>query len=119
MESRLKVLFYGNSLVLFGMQAGLRTCPNFEVISLDALSSEADLLAQSPNVVIYDLSAAQSEWVITRLQAQPGLLLIGVDPERHDVLLTGQAVGSITLSQITQFMQNWKNDPEQTLGEDK
>ena len=40
------------------------------------------------------------------MQDLPGLLLIGVDPDSHDVLLTGQAAGSILLEQITQIVRD-------------
>jgi len=111
METRQKVLFYGNSLVLSGMQASLRTCPWLEVIALEGLVTEAELLALNPSVVIFDLGAVQPEFLVTQMQAQPGLLLIGIDPESHEVLLTGQAARSITLDQLTQIVRSWKNDP--------
>jgi hypothetical protein len=107
MDTLQKVMFYGNSLVLCGIQASLRTCPGFEVIAFDRAVNQTELLAFDPSVVIFDLGAFESEFLIAQTQAMPHLLLIGVDAESHEVLLTGQAAASITLNQITQIVRNW------------
>jgi hypothetical protein len=50
------------------------------------------------------------------LLQMPGLLLIGIDPESHAVLLTGQAARSITLDQLTKIMRNRDaTSPEQSM----
>jgi hypothetical protein len=107
MDSQHKVLFYGNSLVLCGIQATLRTYPGFEVIAFDRAVNQKEILAFDPSVVIFDLGAFQSEFLLEQTQALPNLLLIGVDAESHEVLLTGQAASSITLTQITQIVRSW------------
>jgi hypothetical protein len=38
------------------------------------------------------------------MQELPGVLLIGVHPESHEVLLTGQAASAISLEQIKQIV---------------
>ncbi len=112
-EKRQKILLYGNSLVLAGMRASLEACPGWEVIALDGPASEAELLAPEVSVVIFDMGAIQSEFLLTQMQAQPDLLLIGIDPESHEVLLAGQQAGSIALEQIFQIVRSReKNDPE-------
>lgn len=107
MDTLQKVMFYGNSLVLCGIQASLRTCPGFEVIAFDQALNQTELLAFDPSVVIFDLGAFESEFIVAQTQALPHLLLIGVDAESHEVLLTGQAASSITLDQITQIVRGW------------
>jgi hypothetical protein len=116
MNSRHKVLFYGNSLVLAGIQAGLRSYPGFEVTALDKPATDTELLAFDPSVVVFDLGAFESEYLLAQTQALPGLLLIGVDAECHEVLLTGQAAGSIPLDQIAQIVQNWDRPGEGNPG---
>lgn len=105
-QMRQKILIFGNSLVLAGMRASLEACPGLEVIALDGLSSEAELLAPDVSVVVFDMGAIQSEFLLTRIQAQPDLLLIGIDPESHEVLLSGQDAGSIALTQILQIVRS-------------
>ena len=107
MDTQQKIMFYGNSLVLCGIQASLRTCPGFEVIAFDRAVNQTELLAFDPSVVIFDLGASESEFLLAQTRALPHLLLIGVDAESHQVLLTGQAASSITLDHITQIVRNW------------
>lgn len=105
MDSQHKVLFYGNSLVLAGVQATFNADPGFETIALDQPTTQTELLVLNPTVVVFDMGALESEFLLAQMQALPGLLLIGVDPESHDVLLTGQAICSISLEQITQIVR--------------
>ena len=102
-----KVLFYGNSLVLAGVQATFNRYPGFETIALDQPTTQTELLLLNPEVAVIDMGALESEFLLAQMQELPGLLLIGVDPESHEVLLTGQAVCSISLEQITQFVRNF------------
>ena len=104
-EKQRKVLVYGNSLVLAGMRASLEACPGLEVIALDGATAEVVLLAPDLSVMIFDMAAVRSEFLLAQMQAQPDLLLIGVDPETHEVLLAGQRVGSIALEQIIQIVR--------------
>lgn len=113
METRQRVLLCGDSLVLAGLQAGLTAWPCLEVTAQQGLATEAELLAAAPSVVIFDLGAIQSEFLLAQMQAQPDLLLIGIDPESHEVLLTGQAARSIALDQIVQIVCSRKTDSGQ------
>lgn len=107
MDSQHKILFYGNSLVLAGVQAGFKGHPGFETIALDRPTTQSELLVLNPTVVVLDLGGLESDFLLAQMQELPGLLVIGVDPESHDVLLTGQAACSISLEQITQIVRNW------------
>lgn len=111
MERQPKVLFYGNSLVLAGVQATFKGYAGFEVIALEQPASERELLACEPSVVVFDMGALESEFLFTQMQALPGVLLIGMDPESHEVLLTGQAVCSLSLEQITQIVRDVIRQP--------
>lgn len=106
MDTQPKVLFYGNSLVLAGVQATFKVHAGFEVIALAQPATERELLAFEPSVVVFDMGALESEFLLAQMQELPGLLLVGVDPESHEVLLTGQAACSISLEQITQIVRD-------------
>ena len=106
MDSQHKVLFYGNSLVLAGVQATFEAFPGFETIALDKPIPQPELLVLNPRVVVFDMGASESEFLLAQMQELPGLLLIGFDPESHEVLLTGQAACSISLQQITQIVHD-------------
>jgi hypothetical protein len=105
MDSQHKILFYGNSLVLAGVRATFKGYPGFETIALDQPTPQAELLVLNPTVVVFDMGALESEFLLAQMQELPGVLLIGIDPESHEVLLTGQAVCSISLDQITQIVR--------------
>ena len=87
-EKRQRVILYGDSLILDGVRASLETCPSIEVLVLDrplAGSLEA-LHPLCPAALIFDLEAERPDFPLALLQ-QPGLLLIGIDPETHQVLV--------------------------------
>ena len=107
MDSQPKVLFYGNSLVLAGVQATFKSDPRVETIAVDPPTTQKELLVLNPTVVVFDLGASESDFLLAQMQELPGLLLIGVDAETHEVLLTGQAACSITPYQISQIVRNW------------
>lgn len=106
MDSQHKVLFYGNSLVLAGVQATFKGYPGYETIALEQPTTQAELLVINPTVVIFDMGALESEFLLAQMQEVPGLLLIGVDPESHELLLSGQAVCSISLEQLRQIVHD-------------
>jgi hypothetical protein len=106
MDNQHKILFYGNSLVLAGVQATFNSYPGFETIAVDQPTTQEELLVINPTVVVFDMGDLESEFFIAKTQQLPGLLLIGVDPESHEVLLTGQATCSISLEQITQIVRD-------------
>jgi hypothetical protein len=106
MDGQPKVLFYGNSLVLAGVQATFKGYAEFEVITLDKPATELELLAFDPSLIVFDMRALESEFLFAQMQELPGVLFVGVDPESHEVLLTGQAVCSISLEQITQIARD-------------
>jgi hypothetical protein len=106
MGTRQKILLYGSSLVLAGMQAGLKESPLFDVIAIGQPAAREDLSAVDPSVIIFDLGAFQEETILEQVQARPGLLLIGIDAESHRVLLTGQGASSISLDQISLIVRS-------------
>jgi hypothetical protein len=87
-EKRQRVILYGNSLILDGMRASLADSPEIEVIVLDqALDRPLEVLhPMCPAALIFDLEAEDPDFPLALLQ-QPGLLLVGIDPETHQVLV--------------------------------
>ncbi|MFO7696348.1 MAG: hypothetical protein R6X16_04235 [Anaerolineae bacterium] len=79
MDTRRRVLLYGDSLVLAGLQASLAGCADVEVVTLQSPASGEALLGSGASVVLYDQTAARPEALLAEMQAVPGLLIIGVD----------------------------------------
>ncbi|HNS51549.1 MAG TPA: hypothetical protein PKO09_10250 [Anaerolineae bacterium] len=87
-ENRRRVVLYGDSLVLAGVRAGLAHCPDLQVLSLDpCLDNPLDAVrACCPATFIFDMDAVRPDFQLSLLQ-EPGLRLIGIDPETHQALV--------------------------------
>jgi hypothetical protein len=88
MNEKQRVILYGNSLILDGVRASLAGSPEIEVIVLDRpLDRPLEVLHPlCPAALIFDLEAEKPDFPLALLQ-QPGLLLVGIDPETHQVLV--------------------------------
>ncbi len=87
-EERQRVILYGDSLILAGMRASLEARPGTEVLILDqSLDRRCEALC-SPGraTLIFDLGAVDPDSPLGLLQ-QPGLRLVGIDPETHQALV--------------------------------
>ena len=89
MEERRRVVVYGNSLNMAGIVASLKVDPSLEVfcINLDFSSARQCLEKNDLAAIIFDLSDPPLSLDITLLRKQPGLLLIGVDLSRDEMLI--------------------------------
>jgi hypothetical protein len=105
------MILYGNSLILEGVRAELAGNPNLEVIMLDQLPQEPleELRALNPAVLIFDMSAIQPGFPLAMLR-QPGLLLIGIDPETHQARVwSGLQVAAASTDDLIAMIQTiWK-----------
>ena len=84
-----KVWFDGNSLVLAEAYVTFKGIAEIRVIALDRPAIETELLAFDPSMIFFGTRALESEFLYAQLQELPGVLLIGVDLESHEVLLIG------------------------------
>ena len=108
MEERQKVVLYGNSLVLAGIEASLKAYPGIELICLDVQppAEVQQLCALSPAAVIFDLGAVPPEFPFSLLREQPDLLVIGVDAAGDKLLvLSGQQAHSLTTETLVQVIE--------------
>jgi len=83
-----QVILYGDSLILQGVRASLANYPDVQVHCLDASAERLlDFIrVRRADVFIFDLAAAQPDFPLLLLQ-QPGLLLVGIDPETHRAMV--------------------------------
>lgn len=107
MGKRRRIIMYGNSLILGAVGASLRHCLNAEIVHLSQpLPKAQELSAMSPDVVIFDLEGSHPEPKLSLLQGQPDLLLLGVHPSNHELLIlsshTAQARGIVDMVKIIQ-----------------
>jgi len=108
------VVLFGSSLVVSSIGASLQGCSGLQVMAVDleasataAMPSAAQRLAAlRPDVVLFDLAAAQPDFAITLWKAQPDLLLIGVDLATNQALvLSGQPTRALTTEDLLQVIQ--------------
>jgi len=113
MSSR-TVLLYGQSLLLSGVAASLAECPGLQVARAATWAEAGQRLAEGvPDVLIFDLTNSNESHILPLLLKNPGLLLIGLDPEcNRAVLLSGQQARSLTLNQIREIVTE-KDDRSQ------
>lgn len=88
MEKPRHVLLYGKSVILGALEESLKRYPQMEICVLaPPFPTVEELKAIAPDVVIFDASAPRPEAAFTLLETYPGLLLIGVDADRDEMLV--------------------------------
>jgi len=88
----LRVLLYGHSLFIAGLQASLEAVPGLDLQDVDAQSDclQERMSAWKPDVLIFELNNLARVPSLVVLKDYPNLLLIGMDIECDELLvLTG------------------------------
>jgi hypothetical protein len=104
---RQRVILYGDSLILEGLRVRLETRPGIEILVLDQPLDTLceDLRSLCPAALIFDLGAVQPGFPLALLQ-QPGLRLIGIDPETHQVLVwLGRQAAVVDAADLIQVLE--------------
>jgi DNA-binding NarL/FixJ family response regulator len=83
------IALYGTSLAMSTVAASLQQEPEFQVQEIKGKSSDLidKLEAAPPDVILFDLSAAQPDFAVPLLRKHPGILLIEVDLMNNKMLL--------------------------------
>lgn len=83
-----RVVLYGDSLILAGVRASLEACPDLQLLSVDPSHDKSldAIQALCPSILIFDLDAVRPDFQLSLLQ-QPGLTLIGMEPETHQAVV--------------------------------
>lgn len=89
MEEKLRVVVYGNSLSMAGIAASLKTDASLEVITLNPHlpGVQQQLRELNPAVIAFDLSDTTPGLDFRLIPKCPGMLLIGVDISKDDLLV--------------------------------
>jgi hypothetical protein len=106
-EKRQRVILYGDSLILDGVRASLETCPAVEVLVLDPpLNAPFEELHRlCPAALIFDPTSVEPDFPLALLQ-QPGLLLVGIDPETHQVLVwSGRQATAVSAADLVSVIR--------------
>jgi hypothetical protein len=103
------LVLYGNSLVVSSVGASLQARAGLQVVPLDAAlpGVAGQLSALQPDIIIFDLAAAQPDFAITLWKARSQTLLIGVDLVMGRALvLSGQASRALTTDDLLQAIDS-------------
>lgn len=86
--NRHRVILYGVSLLLEGVRASLKSCPDIDLWVLDPAQGNTIEAVREicPAVFVFDLGTIQVDFQLSLLRL-PGLLLVGIDPETHQALV--------------------------------
>jgi DNA-binding NarL/FixJ family response regulator len=89
MPEKKKVILYGSSLFIAGLDASLSDIPGLEIQRVEArLGNDLELVrAGTPDVIIVDLGVASKNLTLALLQKFPGVTMIGLDPESDQLLI--------------------------------
>jgi hypothetical protein len=74
---------------LAGIKTQLKLDTHLDLITIEPGNPEAAecIRRARPRAVLFDLAAAQPDFAVNLLHDQPGLVLIGVDPSRDELLV--------------------------------
>ncbi len=108
MGKRRTVALYGSNLVISTIGASLQEKPEIQVQQiLGALPDIIDQLgAPPPDVILFDLAAAQPHFAVPLLRNHPSIMLIGVDLESNKMLaLFGEQSRLLTADDLMQVIE--------------
>lgn len=105
MEARIKVVVYGDTLLLAGLQASLAAYPQVDVLTTTKLPlDEQALRAWQPDVVIVD-DAAPPALLRQLSMLSPGLLLVSVDSATNQIILfSARQVTAASMHELVEFI---------------
>ncbi len=103
-----KVVLYGNSLFIAGVEAGLKKRDGIEVIHIDASlpSAGQQLDALQPAAIVFDLASPPLRFGLPFVKEHLGLPLIGLDVTSNTVLvLSCRQFTALTVDDLAQVIQ--------------
>jgi hypothetical protein len=106
-EKRTRVIVYGSTLNMAGIAASLKTDAGLEVIWVDPHSADVcqRLKEIEPAAIAFDMSGPSPVLDVTILRECPGLLLIGVDPSKDELLvLSSYPAQATSISDLIQII---------------
>ena len=97
-----RVILFGKSVILGTVGASLRQRPEFEVVTLaPPFPSFQELKSMAPEIILFDLQAPRPELAFQLLECCPGLLLVGVSPDRNEVTMwSGQTFSQLSTQEL-------------------
>jgi len=111
MKTVRKVVLYGSDLVVSTIGANLQGRKPFQLIQIDPLLPDAlhRLHASHPDVVLFDLTLAQTDFSTAVLRRNPQILLVGIDLSNDKMLvLSGEESRLLTQEDLLRMIEKRK-----------
>jgi hypothetical protein len=108
MAEQQRVLVYGDSVLLAGVQASLSAFPDLEIVSLEELPADwvAILHELHPSVILFDLGGASPDLPLAILR-QPNLRVIGIGPDNGGTLvLSSHPAQTLSAQELLNVMRD-------------
>ncbi len=108
MEKKRTVAVYGSNLVMSIIGASLQEKPEFQVQLIQGLLPDIldKLEAPTPDVILFDLAAAEPHFAVPLLRNHPTIMLIGVDVKSNTMLvLFGEQSRLLTADDLVQVIE--------------
>lgn len=118
MLQKKKVVLYGSSLFITGLEASLKVVPDLEIQRVEVKQQDSldRLRAQAPDVIIIELGIATGDKTINLLKSFPGVALIGLDPESNQLMvLSLQQESVLTTADLVQVIQKQPIQPHESF----
>lgn len=105
METRVKVVLHGDTLLLAGLHASLAAYTELEVLCVEASLAGEELNALRPDVVIVDTSSINFAVFRLLMDAPTGLYIFGVNTTENRVLVwSGQALSASSTRELVELI---------------
>ncbi len=108
MKNKRTVALYGSNLVMSTIGASLLERPEFDVQQIQGLLPDFidKLAAPPPDVILFDLAAAQPHFAVPLLRSHPTIMLIGVDVKSNKMLvLLGEQSRLLTADDLVKVIE--------------
>jgi hypothetical protein len=114
MDKCRRVAVYGNSLNMAGIVASLKADTTLEILCLnfDSPNARQSLDENDPEAIVFDLSDPPLPLDFTLMRDRPGLLLIGVDLSRDEMLvLSSHPAQALSMADLVSVIHGKKSLP--------
>jgi DNA-binding NarL/FixJ family response regulator len=118
MLQKKKVVLYGSSIFIAGLEASLKAVSGLEIqrVELQRDDSLDRLLTEAPDVIVIELGISSGDQAFSLLKAFPGVALIGLDTESNRLLvLSMQQESAMTTADLVQVIQRQPIQPQDKL----
>jgi len=120
-ELAANLLLYGNSLLLAGVKAQLKSCDGVTLQHVSPNSAfpawQGLLAAGDTHALLFDMTATAPDFMFPLLRERPNLMLIGLDPSSDEALVvTCRSVPAVSVGDLASVIRRATEHSHQPAG---